>query len=72
MLDLKKLIKNMRTMKTLLKHSLLTPDVRMKLENIENHVIDLEPDDYDSKISDESSDTDLKPANATLNKSFFS
>jgi hypothetical protein len=42
MLDLKKVVKNMRTMKTLLKHSFLTPSIRNKIENTGNHIIDLE------------------------------
>ena len=42
MLDLKKIVKNIRTMKTLLKHSLLTPMVRKKIESIQNHIINIE------------------------------
>ena len=42
MLDLKKLIMNIRTMKTLLKHSLLTENIKEKISNIENHIINLD------------------------------
>jgi hypothetical protein len=42
MLDLKKIVKNMRTIKTLLKHSFLTPAVRKKIQSVENYIIDLE------------------------------
>ena len=45
MLDLKKMVKNMRTIKTLLKHSFLTPEIKHKLEHAENHVIDLDDPD---------------------------
>ena len=42
MLDLKKLVQNIRTMKTVLKHSLLTKTIKNKIQSIENHIIDLD------------------------------
>ena len=58
MLDLKKLVQNVRTMKTLLKHSFLTPMIQNKIENIENHIIDL---DESEELLENLSDLDHKP-----------
>ena len=44
MLDLKKLVKNIRTMKTVLNHSLLTKDIKDKIKSIDNHIINLDDD----------------------------
>ena len=60
MLDLKKLVKNIRTMKTLLKHSFMTPEIKKKIQNIENHVIDLEPDESERDF-ESSSDLGSSP-----------
>ena len=45
MLDLKKLVKSIRMMKTLLEHSLLTEPIKNKIKNVGNHYIDLEDSD---------------------------
>ena len=45
MLDLKKLVKSIRMMKTLLEHSLLTESIKNKIKNVGNHYIDLEESD---------------------------
>ena len=45
MLDVKKLSKNIRTMKTLLKMSLLTDAVKNRMQNLENHIIDVDDTD---------------------------
>jgi hypothetical protein len=44
------MVKNIRTMKTILKNSILTPEVKGKISNIENHVINL------TNIEDQGSD----------------
>ena len=51
MLDLKKLVRNIRTMKTVLKHSFMTPTIKKSILNIDNHVIDLsDPEDSEKEI----------------------
>ena len=51
LLDLKKLVKNIWTMKAVLKHSYLTETIKKEIGNMENHVIDL--DESNSSIQNE-------------------
>ena len=59
MLDMKKLVKNMRTIKTLLKHSFLTKAVKNSINQSENHIINL---------SDEESESDFENIPDNSNK----
>ena len=49
MLDVKKLVTNIRTMKTLLKHTYMTSEVKERIKNIENHIINLDSSSESSK-----------------------
>ena len=49
MLDLKKLVHNIRTMKAVLKHSLLTDEIKQEIKNTSKHVIEL---DNSNNLSD--------------------
>ena len=47
MLDLKNSFKNIRIMKTLLEHSILTDKIKDQIKNNENHIINLDSEDLD-------------------------
>ena len=49
MLDVKKLVRNIRTIKTLLKHTYLTKAIQKRIQNIENHIINLDSSSSSSK-----------------------
>jgi len=54
MLSINELVKNIRTMKTALKFSIMTQQIKSKIEMLDNHVIDI--DDSKSMTSSNSSD----------------
>ena len=61
MLDLKKIVKNIRTIKTLLKHSILTKEVKETINQSENHIINISEeeseDDFETIVNNKQKDS---------------